>query len=172
MKQQISLLVVLVLCLSLFVASATGADANVTVPTMVTAPATTEPTSVPTTIPTTIHTTVPTTATTTLIPTTEPTITIVTIVPGGGKGWIDTYCNVDGATVYFDGVPQGVTSGGLLSVAVSTSGTPIRQVMASKSGYLSDTEPLSRMPAAGEHVKVYTTLRLRKAEEACRRRKE
>jgi len=93
-------------------------------------------------------------------PTIEPTITI-TFIPtgiGGGKGWIDTYCNVDGATVYFDGVPQGTIAGGILSVGVAPSGTPVRTVTVSKAGYVSWSGPLSHMPADGEHVAEYATI--------------
>ncbi|MDP2798093.1 MAG: PEGA domain-containing protein [Methanoregula sp.] len=131
---------------------------------------TTVPTTLPTTIPTTVPTTVKTTAPTTLptfvtqrtteptrIPTTEITITIEPTL-GGGKGWIDTHGNVDGATVYFDGAPQGNIAGGILSVAVTPTGTPVRTISVSKSGYTSWSGPLSRMPSGGEHVAVYATI--------------
>ena len=62
----------------------------------------------------------------TLLPTVTEPITTETIPPiGGDKGWIDVYCNVDGASVYFDGVSEGTISGGILSVAVSTTSSPI-----------------------------------------------
>jgi hypothetical protein len=91
------------------------------------------------------------------VPTTEVTITIEPTV-GGGKGWIDTYCNIDGATVYFDGSPQGNIAGGILSVPVSPTGSPVRTISVSKSGYTTWSGPLSRMPASGEHVAVYATI--------------
>ena len=100
----------------------------------------------------------------TLLPTTiEPTITITipTVAPthvGGGKGWIDTYCNVDGATVYFDGAPQGNIAGGILSVGVSPSGAPVGTVTVSKAGYTTWSGSLSHMPADQEHVPVYATI--------------
>jgi hypothetical protein len=127
---------------------------------------TTEPTAVPTppptTVPTTEPTAVPTTIPTVVTQTTaEPTITIPTVIPtelGGGKGWIDTYCNIDGATVYFDGAPQGNIAGGILSVAVTPTATPVRTISVSKSGYTSWSGPLSSMPASGEHVQVYATI--------------
>ena len=125
-----------------------------------TAPPTTEPTTVPTTIPTTRPTTEPTTEPTTQ-PITEPTTEItITIEPtlGGGKGWIDVNCNVDGAAVYFDGRSEGITAGGILSVAVSPTGTPVQTVSVSKAGYTTWSEPLSHMPADKEHVAVYSTL--------------
>ena len=123
-----------------------------------TAVPTKEPTSEPTTEPTTMPTfvTPPTTEPTT-VPTTEVTITVEPTI-GGGKGWIDTYGNVDGATVYFDGAPQGTIAGGILSVAVTPTSTPVRTVSVSKSGYTTWSGPLSRMPASGEHVAVYATI--------------
>ena len=126
---------------------------------------TTEPTPVPTTertpVPTTEPTIVPTTERTP-VPTTEPTVTI-TIEPeptsaGGGKGWIDTYCNVDGASVYFDGSYKCTIAGGICSVAVSPTGTPIRTISVSKSGYTTWSGPLSHMPSDSEHVAVYATI--------------
>ena len=68
-------------------------------------------------------------------PTTEPTITVAPTQPGEGKGYIDVYCNVDGASVYFNGNYEGVTSGGVLSVGVSPSGTPVTTILVSKTGY-------------------------------------
>jgi hypothetical protein len=96
----------------------------------------------------------------TLPPTTEPTITI-TIEPtsaGGGKGYIDTYCNVDGAAVAFDGAYQCTIAQGICTVAVSPSGTPVRTVTVSKAGYTTWSGPLSHMPADNEHVAVYSTI--------------
>lgn len=172
------ILLILILCAictlpvsaSIFVGDVTSPVTEVTtkatpepteMPTFVTQP-TTVPTTVPTKVPTTEPTTMPTFVTqpTTRPPTLLPTITI-TIEPtqvGGGKGWIDTYCNVDGATVYFDSVPQGNIAGGVLSVAVSPTGSPVRTVSVSKSGYTTWSGPLSHMPESGEHVAVYSTI--------------
>ncbi|MDO8873090.1 MAG: PEGA domain-containing protein [Methanoregula sp.] len=161
---------ILILCAVCTIAvSAEGIGGDVTSP--VTEP-TTKPTTVPTTLPTTIPTTVPTTVPTivittvptsvattvpTHVPTTEITITVEPTL-GGGKGWIDTHGNVDGATVYFDGAPQGNIAGGILSVAVTPTGSPVRTISVSKSGYTSWSGPLSRMPSGGEHVAVYATI--------------
>jgi hypothetical protein len=97
------------------------------------------------------------------IPTTEPTVTITipTVHPtsvGGGKGYIDTYCNVDGASVAFDGSYQCTIAQGVCTVGVSPSGTPIRTISVSKSGYTPWSGPISHMPADGEHVAVYATI--------------
>jgi len=117
-----------------------------------------EPTTVLTTEPTTVPTTEPTTR-----PTTEPTITITipTVEPtavGGGKGYIDTHANVDGASVAFDGSYQCTIAQGVCTVGVSPSGTPVRTVTVAKTGYTSWSGSLSHMPADGEHVSVYAVL--------------
>jgi hypothetical protein len=125
------------------------AEPTVTVPTYVTMP-TTEPTvTAPTMVtqPTSVATTIP-----------PVTFTIAPTAPGGGKGWITTYCNVDGATVLFNDVSQGTISGGSLTVPVSPSGTPVTVITVTKTGYTSWQGPLSHMPADGETVTVYATI--------------
>lgn len=163
-----------VLALLALIAIPASADGEVTttqtteLPSPVTAP-TTEPTPEPTTVPTTVPTTEPTTVPTTIPPTiptvvtTEPTVTITipTVVPtepGAGKGYIDTYCNVDGAAVAFDGAYQCTIAQGICTVGVSPTGTPIRTVTVSKAGYSPWSGPLPRMPSDGEHVAVYATI--------------
>lgn len=121
-------------------------------------PTQTEQTKVPTTEPTLLPTLTeptkePTTHETTVKPTTEKTATL-----GGGKGWIDVYCNVDGATVYFNGNAEGSIAGGILSVAVSPTGTPVSTITVKKSGYNEWTGAPSRMPESGEHIAVYATI--------------
>ena len=116
------------------------------------------PVTEPTSSPTTEQTVMPTVTAPTSPPTTEQTITLPTSPVGGDQGWIDVYCNVDGATVYFDGVPQGTTAGGLLSVAVFVTGSPVGTISVSKSGYTTWTGSLSSMPAVGQHVAVYATI--------------
>lgn len=142
------LILVLALCLIAVAPLATGAGTSGSAslePGPVIIETTTEPTLLPTL-------TEPNTEPTTL-PTTEVTVTV-----GGGKGWIDVYGNVDGATVYFDGSAQGTIAGGILSVAVSTTGSPIRTITVSKSGYMSWSGSLPHMPSDGEHVAVYATI--------------
>jgi len=105
---------------------------------------------------TTEETTAPTLLPTLTEPTTQETTTISPI--GGDKGWIDVYCNVDGASVYFDGVSEGTISGGILSVAVSTTSSPISTITVSMAGYAGWSGSPSRMPSQGEHVAVYATI--------------
>lgn len=140
------------LLLMIFICWIPAVTAGSDVPGPADSPAT-EPTMQPVTHGTTEPTFKPVT-----LPTTEITITIEPTFAGGGKGWIDTYCNIDGATVYFDGKAQGQIAGGILSVAVSPTGTPVRTVTVSKAGYVSWSGAPPRMPADGEHVAVYATL--------------
>ena len=76
---------------------------------------------------------------------------------GGGEGWIQINCNVDGASVSFDGAYQGVTSGGSLTVPVYTTGAPFTSFTVDKAGYTSFSGPLT-MPAVGETRTFYSTL--------------
>ncbi|WP_321505275.1 PEGA domain-containing protein [uncultured Methanoregula sp.] len=128
-------------------------EPTVTVPTVVTLP-TTEPTvtvptmvTQPTTHPTGFSTTVPT-----------ETWTIEPTQAGGGKGWITTFCNVDGATVSFNGVTQGTIAGGSLTVPVSPSGTPVSTITVTKYGYTTWQGAPSHMPEDQETVSVYATI--------------
>ncbi|MFA4860343.1 PEGA domain-containing protein [Methanoregula sp.] len=140
----------------------------------VTAPPTAEPTTEPTRVSTTIPTTEPTVTVPTQVtqpPTTEPTVTVPTMVtqptetwtieptqPGSGKGWITTYCNVDGATVSFNNAVQGTISGGSLTVPVSPSGTPVTSITVTKYGYTTWQGAPSHMPVDQETVSVYATI--------------
>ena len=165
MKKSIATLLVIVilcaLCAAMIVpVAAAGETPTITTQETFVTPPTPEPTIPPVTEPTTVPTTTIVTTPPTIVPTTGPTITIPPqpTEVGGGKGWIDTYCNVNGATVYFDGVPQGQIAGGILSVAVSPSSSPISTVTVSLSGYTPWSGPLPHMPQDQEHVAVYATL--------------
>lgn len=76
---------------------------------------------------------------------------------GGDQGWITVYCNVDGASVYFDGSYKGQTSGGSLTVPVYTTAAPFREASVQKSGYTPWSGSLT-MPKADETTSVYATL--------------
>lgn len=76
---------------------------------------------------------------------------------GGDEGWITVYCNVDGASVYFDGKYMGEISGGSYTAAVYTTAAPYSTAKVEKSGYTTATASLT-MPAKGETTTVYTTL--------------
>jgi len=76
---------------------------------------------------------------------------------GGEEGWIDVRCNVDGASVSFDGQYKGVISGGSLTVPVYTTATPYKSFTVEKSGYNPYSGSLE-MPDAGQTRTVYATL--------------
>jgi len=77
---------------------------------------------------------------------------------GGTMGWYDVYCNVNGATVYFDGQNMGQIQSGVLSVPVYSTGAPYSAVRVSASGYNSASEALPSAPSAGGHAVVSVTL--------------
>ena len=77
---------------------------------------------------------------------------------GGNQGWITVNCNVNGAQVYFDGVPEGTIIGGVLTVPVYSTGTPLKSFTVSKSGYTTYTGTIPVMPGKGETIDVYATL--------------
>ncbi|MDD1687147.1 PEGA domain-containing protein [Methanoregula sp.] len=85
----------------------------------------------------------------------------VTLTPkpvGNSRGWINVYCNVDGAAVAFDGVTKGKTSAGVYSQEVSTTGTPYTSYTVSKSGYETYYGTVSSMPTEDETISLYATL--------------
>jgi hypothetical protein len=144
-KKNISIvLVVLALCSLGFAQVAANEPIGVVTPPIFITP---EPTTeLPTEVPT-------------QMPTEEPPITIWTTMPvvGGGKGYIDTYCNVDGASVSFDGRYQCTIAQGICTVGVSHTGY-VQTVTVSKAGYATWSGQISGMPADKEHVAVYATL--------------
>jgi len=77
---------------------------------------------------------------------------------GGDEGWYVIHCNVDGASVYFDGEYKGMISSGELSVPVYSTATPYSTVTVEKSGYVSDSKSLSPAPGKGETRDIYVTL--------------
>jgi hypothetical protein len=103
----------------------------------------------------------------TIVPTSRPTTepTLVPITPGPGpclgcdKGWLRVHCNVDGATVSFDDLSAGCTvTGGSCDTEVTTTIMPFRTFTVQKPGYEIFTGTVSRWPAKGETVDLYSTL--------------
>lgn len=76
---------------------------------------------------------------------------------GGNEGWVTVICNIDGASVYFDGEYKGVTAGGSLTVPVYTTATPYKTATVEKSGYNSYSGAIT-MPGNGETTTIYATL--------------
>ena len=77
---------------------------------------------------------------------------------GGNQGWIAVHCNVDDAQVYFDGTYEGVITGGILTVPVYSTGTPLKSFSVSKTGYTTFNGPIPAMPGKGQTFDVYATL--------------
>jgi hypothetical protein len=76
---------------------------------------------------------------------------------GGDEGWITITCNINGATVSFDGEYKGTSNGGSLTVPVYTTGTPYHSFSVEKSGYTPFSGDMS-MPASGQTNTYYATL--------------
>ncbi|HNX17104.1 MAG TPA: hypothetical protein PKM50_02115 [Methanoregula sp.] len=84
----------------------------------------------------------------------------VTLTPkpaGSGKGWITVHCDVDGASVAFDGVKKGTITDGIFTLEVSTTGTPYTTYAVSKSGYYAYTGSVT-MPSDGMTTDLYPAL--------------
>ena len=73
---------------------------------------------------------------------------------GGGIGYYRIHCSVDGATVFFDGVYQGMVRLGLLLAGVYTTGTPYKTLDVKAEGYALYQELLPGAPGAGKIVDI------------------
>ncbi|MDD1693160.1 MAG: PEGA domain-containing protein, partial [Methanoregula sp.] len=87
---------------------------------------------------------------------------VLSLVPGvtalgEEKGWITVYCNIEGASVYFDGSYMGAISGGSYTATVYTTATPYKTATVEKSGYTTATSAIT-MPSTGQTTTIYTTL--------------
>jgi hypothetical protein len=96
------------------------------------------------------------------VPGGEPNLEItVSLTPkpvGSGKGWFTVHCNIEGASVAFNGATRGTISGGVFTQEVSTSGTPYTSYSVKKSGYVTYSESIAGMPADDETIDLYATL--------------
>ena len=88
----------------------------------------------------------------------NPVPTEVPAPIGGDMGFYTVYCNVDGASVYFDSDYKGVISNGELTVSVYTTGTPYTTYQVKMSGYDTFTAQINEYPAKGETVKLHASL--------------
>ncbi|MCK9579401.1 MAG: hypothetical protein M0Q92_03000 [Methanoregula sp.] len=91
-------------------------------------------------------------------PNLEITVSLTPKPAGSGKGWYTIHCNVDGASVAFDGITKGTISGGVFTQEVSTSGTPYTTYSVSRSGYVTYSDSISRVPSDGEVIDLYATI--------------
>jgi hypothetical protein len=77
---------------------------------------------------------------------------------GGDMGTYRIHCNVDGATVYFDGDYKGEIAGGILDVPVYVTGTPYRTFTIEKGGYKTYTGAITSVPGKGQVIDIYAKL--------------
>lgn len=77
---------------------------------------------------------------------------------GGDVGWYVVHCNIDGATVMFDGSNKGEISRGVVYVPVYSTGTPYKQYTVGKDGYSTYTAYVTNVPGKGETLDLYATL--------------
>ena len=88
----------------------------------------------------------------------EISVTLEQKPVGSGKGWLKVSANIDGTSVAFNGIPQGIIAGTEKSFEVSTSGTPYTSFTVSRAGYEPYEGSITHMPADGETVTLYATL--------------
>lgn len=88
----------------------------------------------------------------------NPVPTVAPTLIGGDMGFYVVYCNVDGASVYFNDDYKGDIANGELTVSVYTTGTPYTTYTVQKSGYTPFTAQISEYPEQGETDKLYATL--------------
>ena len=76
---------------------------------------------------------------------------------GVNQGWIQVFCNVDGASVFFDGNYQGLISDGQLLVPVYMA-VPVHTYRVEKDGFTTAAGTLT-MPDPGATTLAYATIR-------------
>ncbi|MDD5143172.1 PEGA domain-containing protein [Methanoregula sp.] len=79
-------------------------------------------------------------------------------VDGGDMGWYVVHCNIEGATVFFDGLNKGEITRGVVYVPVYSTATPYREFTVKKDGYFSYTGSVPTVPGKGETFDLYATL--------------
>lgn len=77
---------------------------------------------------------------------------------GDNMGVYRVHCNINGASVSFDGVFKGNITDNILDVPVMTTGTPYRSFTVEKEGYKSYTGPINTVPSKGQIINLYSTL--------------
>jgi hypothetical protein len=87
-----------------------------------------------------------------------PIPTPTTPVPVSSLGWYQIHCNIDGATVLFDGMVKGQTQQGSIYVPALTTGTPYHNFTVEKTGYTTYVSDISSVPLAGQILEFYVAL--------------
>jgi hypothetical protein len=77
---------------------------------------------------------------------------------GGDMGTYRIHCNVEGASVYFDGDFKGNITMGILDVPVYITGTPYHSFSLEKEGYYPYSGEINSVPAKGSVVDIYATM--------------
>ncbi|WP_158491388.1 PEGA domain-containing protein [Methanoregula formicica] len=77
---------------------------------------------------------------------------------GGDMGWYVVHCNIEGATVFFDGLNKGEITRGVVYVPVYSTGTPYLEYTVKKDGYITYTGSVPTIPGKGETYDLYATL--------------
>jgi hypothetical protein len=77
---------------------------------------------------------------------------------GGDTGTYRIHCNVEAASVYFDGEFKGNITSGILDVPVYTTGTPYRSFSIEKEGYYPYSGEIPSVPAKGSVIDIYATM--------------
>jgi len=77
---------------------------------------------------------------------------------GSNQGWYVIHCNVYGANIYLDDKFIGTVPEGALTVPVNIT-RPYQKLTVKKSGYSTFIDSISKVPAEGDMVDLYATLR-------------
>jgi len=88
----------------------------------------------------------------------NPTLTPTTTVPVSSLGWYQIRCNVDGATVLFDGMVKGQIQQGSIFVSAPTTGISYHNFSVEKTGYMTYASDISSVPLAGQIVELDVAL--------------
>lgn len=78
---------------------------------------------------------------------------------GGSTGWYRVHCNVEGASVFFDGIYQGKICHGSLLVRVYMTGTPFRSYSVMKPEYETSEGSLADIPVRGIITDIFVELK-------------
>jgi hypothetical protein len=78
---------------------------------------------------------------------------------GGSTGWYRVHCDIEGASVFFDGIYQGKICHGSLLVRVYMTGTPLRTYTVTKPGYETFEGSLADIPARGRITDIFIELK-------------